>query len=1113
MDRKQLFIDWVSSNKLRNITPADFANLLERVFASYCGKNIWAIDDPDEYNALRKELNSNRKLKKDEKKLYKSLVAGAKLYYKFLIINEVEHNETTDKAPEAEIRQTLVCEKPVEYSQEQKNIEAFFENDKLSDIFYRLFVHAKENNNLLEMDVRSSIIGVKLDGERLRFYSDKEGNIKFVGIKKFANMDKDNIGDLYRNIDDVNLFFETYQDKYLDTDDKAEGYIYHSRFGFGRIIEKNDKLIKVKFDDIDDEKVIQAGHYTCTEISEEEYEHKQSKVDTKEKSKGETPLAEQVPFKRVGWDKYETALLIEAFWKIENKEGNRTEILTELSKALRQKAINQGQEIDDKFRNYNGMTIQLSNLVASFFPNRASMHKTAIFEEIADLYKTDREEFNKLLVEAHKIIGEPVKIEPKANSACKIDFNSNLNLSFTQPANVVYFGNKKSDFESWTDCYKYIMRCLYGDYPHIISALAKDTSYSLISNESRLLRRPVRIVDNIFAEGNRNATDLMKHIKVMLDKCDVDYESLTIEFLKRNGLSTQNSEKSTPIYAVELDEADFYSYVKEEYEEKHKNDGKAYRASKHAQQCVDFIREINDLLSVNIFKITTKEEIQRVLIALQKLSIDEDKRKWFYYVIKRYYRFLLSRNEVPVQPKSDKLDVSDYYSVIQSLFPDGYAFTNPLRKKRFIKGYAEIIGEEFSDVDFIYDRKIRQVGFISEEKVYLPSMVADEIKEEIRVFIDSSLEASPAIYYSAIYQVFNEKLSSAFSEDMLKKYIEFEFENMYDFADVFVSTKGKKVDLKQVLIEVFLNCGCPLGTEELYSKLPNISHDAIDATIKDRDFVVNAKGKSYFYKEIFVIDDAELQAIKTFIAKKIQEKETVSGTELYSFINDKLPSLVESNPEVTDLGFKNVLKLKLANDFNFRGDIICATGQDLDVRTLYKNFCKQREKFTLSELEEFRDSINQNYIDWDAVFSQSVRVNAMTFIRRNFVNFDVQKIDDAIGSYCVNDYIGFNDIINFTEFPPTGYVWNNYVLESYLFVNSRKFKLVHASFNGDKPVGGIVKTNANINNFDDLLIKVIKNGKLFDREKAFKYLLENEFIRTRKVKNIDSLIEIAKKEG
>lgn len=1126
MNRKQLFIDWVSANKLKNITPAEFANLLESVFVSYCNRDIWAINNPKEYNTLRKELISNKKFKKADKRLYKSFVTCAKLYYKLLVLNEivlnVDYKEGVLKTlPVREVQENFVTEKPIEYPQERADIKIFFDDEPLrSDIFYRLFVYAKNSNQSLELDVRSVIVGVKLDRERLRFYSDKEGNVKFVGIKKFANIDKDNIESLYRDIDKVNLFFESYQDKYLQKDNEIKGYIYHSRFGFGKIIEKDDKLLKIKFDDIKDVKTIQTGHHTCTEISEEEYEHKKYKVGAKEKSESESSSDQQPSFKKINWDKYETALLIEAFWKIENKEGNRTEILTELSKTLRQKAINQGQQIDDKYRNYNGMTLQIAHLTSSFFPDRSVMEKTAIFEEIADLYKTNREEFNKLLAEAHKLVDEPIKAETKTNGN-KIDFNNDLDLSFTKPNCVVYYGNRKNNFKSWTDCYRHIMCCLYEDYPHIISELAKDYSDSRISNNSIFLRRPVKIDDNIFAEGNRSATNLMKHIKSVLDRCDVNYENITIEFSNKNDSSTQNSEKSTPVYAITIAEADLYSYIKKEYEEKHKIDGKAYRAAKHAQQCIDFIREINGLLSVDIFKITTKDELKRVLIELSKLPIDEDKHKKFSYVIKRYYLFLISRDgeskpEVPVKTvttEQEKLNVSDYYSVIQSLFPDGYAFTNPLRKKRFIRGYAEIVGKEFSDIDFIYDRKIRQVGFISEEKVYLPSMVADEVKDEMKAFIDSSLENSPAIYYSAIYQSFNEKLNSAFSEDMLKKYIEFEFEDKYSFENMFVSTKGKQVDLKQVLIETFLNCGCPLSLEELYNKLPNISHDAIATTIKDRDFVVNFKGKSYFYKEIFVIDDTELQAIKAFITEKIQEKEAVSGAELYGFIKDKLPSLIETNPEVTDLGFKNVLKLQLMNNFNFKGNIISAIGQVVDVRTLYKNFCKQREKFTFSELEEFKDSIKQSYIDWDGVFFQSVRVNESTFIRRDFVRFDVQKIDDAIGAYCVKDYIGFNDIINFTEFPSTGYAWNNYVLESYLFVNSRKFRLVHSAFNGDKPVGGIVKSNSNINSFNDLLIKVIKNGKLFDREKAFSFLLENEFIRTRKVKDIDLLIEKAKKEG
>ena len=821
MNKKQAFIDWIPANKLKNITPVKFANLLETVFMFYYKKNIWSIDNPNEFSEFCKELNSNKIFKKTDKKKHKKFVANEQHYYNFLIMN-------------------------------------------------------------------------------------------------------------------VNKF-----------------------------IDKN----------------------TIPSSS----------------------------FKRVCWDKYETALLIEAFWKIENKCGDRTKILTELSSALRQKAINQGQEIDDKFRNYNGMVIQLANISASFFPERASMHKTAIFEEIADLYKNNRTEFNYLLEKAHKLTEIPTIKEEKHNISQKVDFYNNIELSFTKPTKVVFFDNIKIGFDSWTDCYGYIMKCLYSQYLNIFMSLAIDTNYTLISKDKSLLRRPVKIDDELYFEGNRNATDLIKHVKVMLDKCGVDYRNIIIEYDDKNKLTTINTNKSE----AKIEE--------------------------------------------------TKEEV---------------------------------------------IDVSDYNSVIQKIFPDGYAYTNPLRKKKFIREYAEIVGHEFVDTDSDYVKKIKQVGFISEDKVYLTSMITEEFKENIRKFIDSSFENhSPVIYYSAIYEAFNTSLNSVFSENMLKKYLEFEFKNVFSFYDMFVTPKDKQIDLKQIVIDVFLNCGRPLDIEEIYNELPNISHDAINSIIRDGDFIVNYRGKSYFYKEIFVIDNNELESISRFIEKTIKEKETVSGDELYSFINDKVQSLIEENPEVTDLGFKNILKLKLADKFNFNGDVICAIDQELDVRTLFTNFCKRREKFTLSELEDFRDTIHKTYIDWDGVLMQSVRINDNTFVRRDFVNFDVQKIDDAISVYCINDYISFNDIINFTEFPSVGYAWNNYVLESYLFLNSKSFKLVHAGFNADKPVGGIVKLNSNINNFDDLLIKVIKNGKLFDREKAFNFLLENEFIKTRKIKNIDFLIEKAKKEG
>ena len=70
---------------------------------------------------------------------------------------------------------------------------------------------------------------------------------------------------------------------------------------------------------------------------------------------------------RIVWDEYETALLIDTFWKIEKSPNRRQELIAGLSNTLRQKAINSGVTIDEKFRNVNGISMQLSPIAHAFF--------------------------------------------------------------------------------------------------------------------------------------------------------------------------------------------------------------------------------------------------------------------------------------------------------------------------------------------------------------------------------------------------------------------------------------------------------------------------------------------------------------------------------------------------------------------------------------------------------------------------------------------------------------------------------------------------------------------------------------------------------------------------
>ena len=65
---------------------------------------------------------------------------------------------------------------------------------------------------------------------------------------------------------------------------------------------------------------------------------------------------------RIGWDKYEVALLIDACNKIRDKEIDKAECVHRLSNLLRKRAKANGINIDEVFRNENGITLQMTKM-------------------------------------------------------------------------------------------------------------------------------------------------------------------------------------------------------------------------------------------------------------------------------------------------------------------------------------------------------------------------------------------------------------------------------------------------------------------------------------------------------------------------------------------------------------------------------------------------------------------------------------------------------------------------------------------------------------------------------------------------------------------------------
>ncbi len=116
---------------------------------------------------------------------------------------------------------------------------------------------------------------------------------------------------------------------------------------------------------------------------------------------------------RIRWDKYETSLLIDMFWKTEANPEQKEDMILNLSQALRKNAINKGYEIDYTFRNVTGIKMQLSSVEHAFFPERPGLKSNAGFDAMVKLYKENRNEFDKILEEANNMMIKCVDPERK----------------------------------------------------------------------------------------------------------------------------------------------------------------------------------------------------------------------------------------------------------------------------------------------------------------------------------------------------------------------------------------------------------------------------------------------------------------------------------------------------------------------------------------------------------------------------------------------------------------------------------------------------------------------------------------------------------------------------
>ena len=103
--------------------------------------------------------------------------------------------------------------------------------------------------------------------------------------------------------------------------------------------------------------------------------------------------------KRVIWDEEEAALLVDTYRRIEATPSQKNELLHQLSAVLRKRAISKGLEIDERFRNFNGMKFQyeLLRYLMTDGEQGLSGNVAKTIAEMAEIYRSEPEKFENIL--------------------------------------------------------------------------------------------------------------------------------------------------------------------------------------------------------------------------------------------------------------------------------------------------------------------------------------------------------------------------------------------------------------------------------------------------------------------------------------------------------------------------------------------------------------------------------------------------------------------------------------------------------------------------------------------------------------------------------------------
>ena len=458
-----------------------------------------------------------------------------------------------------------------------------------------------------------------------------------------------------------------------------------------------------------------------------------------------------------------------------------------------------------------------------------------------------------------------------------------------------------------------------------------------------------------------------------------------------------------------------------------------------------------------------------------------------------------------------------YFKILKEYFGDnGYKPGSSIYYNKFKNYFHSKYGEYPSESNDQISEILKKIGTQIDDRIF-PKQNDDQNKliEEIINDIISAFESgASAVYIEAVYEKYKNQLADnlkIYNVEALTPLLMTNSKGKFLQKNSYFTIKGRVVDPVEDILRIMRESHLPLTSDFIHEKTWYIPYDKMKSLIFKDKSIVYVASDTYFYAPNLPVDETELRQIVSLIQSEIYFHSYVTGDKLMELIKEKFPIIAMNFEGFSNYGVRNCLGYILRDHFAFKGAIISKFGEELNTGDIYAEFARDHDKLSLEELKNFAAEVNNGIIYWDAVLGEMIRISQTQFIRKDLINFDVDNIDNILIDMCPKDYISIKEINLFLSFPNIGYTWNSYVIESYLYSYSRKFKLIHASFSENDVYGAMVRADSKISDYRSLIVDALSHSDFLSSEdKALQFIVDRGYQQRKHYKDINSVIKEAK---